>query len=84
MLWPVADGACVSNRTLVVEVSDRFVEVRKSFSFWLAMVELAMGVFAIAVAVPIDATNLGKWFMPLVACPTIWAQSLRKSPAEEL
>ena len=69
---------------MIFEVGDGPVEVRQGFSFWLAVVELAICVFAKTIAIPIGAANFGKWFMPLVACSSVWAKPLCKSTTEEL
>ena len=69
---------------MIFEVGDGPVEVRQGFSFWLAVVELAIGVLAIAVAIPVGAADFCKGFMPLVACSSIRAAPLYESAAEEL
>ena len=43
---------------MIFEVGDGPVEVRQGFSFWLAVVELAIGVLAIAIAIPVGAADL--------------------------
>ena len=69
---------------MIFEVGDGPVEVRQSFSFRLAVVELAIGVLAITIAIPVGAASFGKRFMPLVACSSVWAKPLCKSTTEEL
>ena len=84
LFGPVADCSSKTNRGLIFPIADRLVEVRQGFSLRLAVVELTLGVLAIAIAIPVDATDFGKGFMPFVARSSIWAAPLCKSAAEEL
>ena len=84
LLGPVADGSLKTDCTLIFSIGNRPVEERQGFSLRLAVVELAIGVLAITIAIPVGAANFGKWFMPLVACSSVWAKPLCKSTSEEL
>ena len=84
MFGPIANSSSKANRGLIFSITDRPVEEGQGFSLRLAVVELALGVLAIAVAIPVGATYFGKGFMPLVTCCSIWAAPLYESAAEEL
>ena len=73
LFWPEAGAAAVPYRKLKLVKSNCLVEVRKGFSFRLAMVELAILVLAETMAIPHFATNFGKRFMPFVTGSTIRA-----------
>ena len=57
LLGPIADGSLKTNCTLIFSIANRLVEERQGFSLRLAVVELAIGVLAIAIAIPVGATD---------------------------